>query len=578
MDSDAAETRAAAPPLPELFDNAGISGDGDPAAADLDGGGSSLSAAALRRAGWRPGAPLTLHRTELTWPDTEPGEPDNVIADGQAVGVSGRGDALTLLATATGGPATGTGRIVYADGTSADYTVTAPDWVTGSPPAAAVSLPYANARTGRVPRPVLLYALTVPADPARDVARVELPRLAHGTARMHVFALGLRAPAHGWTGAWSTSTSGYTAVGPWEDQTLRLVLRTTSGGLGVRVRLDNTFAEEPVAIGRVTVALRGRGAAATHAPVPLGFGGAPGTRIPAGGQVFSDMAALPVPAGAELLVSVHLPERVTAAPVHTAVTGINYTTAPGAGDATGEAGDAPFTGTLSSWPFLTGVDVLGGPGSVVALGDSITDGVGSAPGADRRWTDVLAARLRDRADVPDYGVLNQGIAANRIVTDRYPGRGASTDTAGVSAVNRLERDVLAQTNAHTVIVFQGINDVRHTGTTAGEVTAAIAQIAARTRAHGKRVLVATVAPCGGFRDCTAEVDAKRREVNAFIRANGRPGGRFDGVLDFDAVLRDPDVPERLLPAYDSGDHLHPGDAGLRAIAESVDPDVLRPPT
>ncbi|ASU84723.1 G-D-S-L family lipolytic protein [Nocardiopsis gilva YIM 90087] len=573
----APEARPAPAPLAEHFDNAGISDDADASAADLDGTGRSLSAAALRRAGWGPGQRLTVHRTRLTWPDTVPGEPDNAVADGQEVRVSGRGDALTLLVAATGGTATGSGRIVYADGTSDTYTLTVPDWVTGPHPTKAVALPYANSPQGRIERPVLLYARTVPADPARDVARVELPRVADDAARIHVFALGLRAPTSRWTGTWSTSTSGYTAVGPWEDQTLRLAVRSTTGGLGARVRLDNTFAAEPVAIGRVTIALRRHGAEAAHTPVPLTFDGAPGTRIPAGGQVLSDPAMFPVPAGGDLLVSIHLPEAVTAAPVHTAVTGTNYVTAPGSGDATAAAGADPFTGTIATWPFLTGIDVLGGPGSVVALGDSITDGVGSTPNANRRWPDVFSERLRSQSSVPHYGVLNQGISANRIVTDRYSGDGVSTDTGGVSAPHRLERDVLAQTSAHTVIVFEGVNDVRHTGTTPQQVTAGLAEIAARTRAHGKRVLVATVAPCGGFRDCTDEVDAKRREVNAFIRANGRAGGLFDGVLDFDAVLRDPSAPERLLPAYDSGDHLHPGDAGLRAIAESIDLELLRAP-
>ncbi|GAA1991768.1 hypothetical protein GCM10009799_17070 [Nocardiopsis rhodophaea] len=565
------------PPLAEHFDNAGISDDTDTAAADLDGAGRSLSAVALKRAGWGPGQRLTLHRTQLTWPDTAPGEPDNAVADGQEVGVSGRGDALTLLAAATGGTATGSGRIIYTDGTWDRYTVTVPDWATGPHPTKAIALPYANAPQGRIERPALLYARTVPADPAREVARVELPRAADDTARMHVFALGLRAPTSRWTGTWSTSTSGYAALGPWEDQTLRLAVRSTTGGPAVRVRLDNTFAAEPVAIGRVTIALRRSGAEAAHAPVPLTFGGAPGTRIPAGGQAFSDPATFRVPGGGDLLVSIHLPEPVTAAPVHSAATGTNYITDPGAGDATRAAGAGPFTGTIATWPFLTGIDVLGGPGAVVALGDSITDGVGSTPDANRRWPDVLSERLRSQSSVPHYGVLNQGISANRIVTDRYSGDGVSTDTGGVSAPHRLDRDVLAQTSAHTVIVFEGVNDVRHTGTTPRQVTLGLAEIATRTRAHGKRVLVATVAPCGGFRDCTDDVDAKRREVNAFIRANGKRGGLFDGVLDFDAVLRDPEAPERLRPAYDSGDHLHPGDAGLRAIAESIDLDMLGTP-
>ncbi|RCV55075.1 G-D-S-L family lipolytic protein [Marinitenerispora sediminis] len=566
-----AESTSGARPLAHYFDNAGISDDSAPGAADLDGSGRSLSAQALAAAGWSPGARLTVHATALTWPDTRPGRPDNAIADGQRVQVSGRGDAVTFLVAGTGGPATGTGRIGYRDGTRAAYTLTAPDWDTGPLATKAVALPYGNTPGGQRSGPVRLYAVTVPVDRARPVAHVELPRVADPAARLHVFAVALR-HGTGWTGSWSASTSGYAPVGPWEDQTLRLAVRATSGGPAVRLRLDNTFAARPVAIGRVTVALRSSGAAARTTPVPVSFGGAEEVRIPAGGQARSDAVALRIPAGAELLVSMHLPEPVAAAPVHTAATGTNYGTAAGTGDHTGDASGAAFTERVTVWPFLTGIDVVGGPGSVVALGDSITDGVGSTSGANRRWPDVLADRLAAQSAVPRYGILNQGISANRVASDRYTGDGVSTDTGGVSARNRLDRDVLAQTGAHTVVVFEGVNDVRW-GASSADVIAGLRDIAARSRAHGLRVLVATIAPCGGYRDCTADVDARRQEVNAFIRDNG---GTFDGVLDFDAVLRDPADPARLLPAYDSGDHLHPGDAGLRAVAESIDLDLLRP--
>jgi lysophospholipase L1-like esterase len=227
---------------------------------------------------------------------------------------------------------------------------------------------------------------------------------------------------------------------------------------------------------------------------------------------------------------------------------------------------------MEVWPFLTGVDVQGGPGSVVTLGDSITDGTRSTPDTDNRWPDLLAARLREQQEVPRYGISNQGISANRVVTDRYPGDGVSDDTGGVSAQHRLERDVLGQTNAKTVVVFQGINDVRW-GTSPGEVVAGLKEIARRAHERGLRVVGGTITPCEGYKDCFPEVDAKRNEVNSFIRDNG---GVFDAVIDFDAAVRDPDRPQRMLPAYDSGDHLHPGDAGYKAMADSVDLDKLEP--
>jgi lysophospholipase L1-like esterase len=207
---------------------------------------------------------------------------------------------------------------------------------------------------------------------------------------------------------------------------------------------------------------------------------------------------------------------------------------------------------------------------VVLLGDSITDGDKSTVDANRRWPDVLATRLLGQDVVPHYGVLNQGISANRVVTDRYPGDGVSTDTGGVSALHRLDRDVLAQTSVRTAVVFQGVNDLRW-GATADEVIAGLREIADRGRARGLRTLAATILPCEGEARCTAAVDGERVAVNAWIR----DAGVFDGVLDFDGVVRDPDHPARMLPAYDSGDHLHPGDTGLAALAGSVDLGLLR---
>ena len=217
----------------------------------------------------------------------------------------------------------------------------------------------------------------------------------------------------------------------------------------------------------------------------------------------------------------------------------------------------------------------GGPGSVVVLGDSITDGERSTLDANRRWPDVLADRLRAQSAVPQYGVLNQGIAANRILTDRYPGDGVSTDSGGVSALHRLDRDVLAQSSVRAAIVFQGVNDLR-TGASAEAVVAGLREVAERVRERGVRVLVATIAPCGGEARCTSLVDGQRAAVNTWIRDEAVSDGGFAGVVDFDAALRDPAQPTRLLAAYDSGDHLHPGDAGLAALASAVDLGALVP--
>ncbi|MGW7351830.1 SGNH/GDSL hydrolase family protein [Streptomyces sp. NPDC054784] len=586
---DAAPARPAGPlPLERYFDNRAVSDDADPTAADFDGAGNSLSAQDLTAAGWTPGRALDLDGARLRWPDRAPGTPDNVRADGQRVRLAGRGDAVSLLVAATspdavGTEVSGTGTVRYADGGSSPYLLRAPDWRGGPLATKAVALPHLNSGGGQRFGKVKVYAVTVPVARGRALASLTLPADPGPQGDLHVFAVAVRSGAPGWTGTWSTSTAGYPSVGTWHDQTLRLVVHTSTGGPETRVRLENTFAAAPVRLGAASVAVQGEGAAARALPVPLRFDGRAGVSIPAGAQAYSDPVGLDVPADTNLLVSIHLPEPVAAAPVHTEALQQSYLSEPGSGDRTRDRDGAPYTGVLHTWPLLTGVDVRGGHGAVVTLGDSITDGVKSTPGANARWPDVLARRLlaqddgpsgdggRDAA-VPAYAVLNHGISANRVVTDRYTGDGISTDTGGVSAQHRLERDVLGQTGVRTLVLFEGVNDVRW-GTGPDEVIAGMRAIADRARERGLRVVGATIAPCGGFPDCSAEVDARRTEVNAFVRDSG---GAFDAVLDFDRVLRDPDRPDRMRAAYDSGDHLHPGDAGLRALGESVDLRALVP--
>ncbi|MEU0741461.1 SGNH/GDSL hydrolase family protein [Streptomyces sp. NPDC006134] len=561
----AAAGSAAGPlPLERLFDNTAVSDDARPGEADFDGSGASLSAQDLAAAGWTPGRTLTVQGARLLWPRRAAGEPDNVRAAGQDVRVTGRGDALAFLVAGTAGTAvTGAGRVTYADGTGSAYRLTAPDWRTGPLAAKAVALPHVNTPAGQRAGKARLYVVTVPLAPDREVASVRLPH----AAGLHVFALSVRDAGRGWTGGWAASTSGYPAVGPWSDRTLRLVVHMSAGGPRVRVRFDNTFAAAPVRIGAATVAVRAAGAAARQAPVPLSFAGARGVGVPAGAQAYSDPLPFAVPAGADLLVSFHLPGTVTAAPVHRQSLQRSYLSEPG--DHTADGTAAPYTSILTGWPLLTGVDVGGGPGSVAVLGDSITDGDRSTADANRRWPDVLARRLHAQDAVPRYGVLNHGISGNRVTGDRYPGDGVSADTAGVSALHRFDRDVLAQTSVRAAVVFEGVNDLL-AGTDAQRVITGLRELADRGRARGLRMLGATVLPCGGRAGCTAAVDAERAAVNAWLRGTDA----FDAVLDFDAVVRDPARPSRMLPVYDSGDHLHPGDAGLAALAGSVDLRLL----
>lgn len=562
----AAVPRAAGPvPLERLFDNTAVGEDSRPQAADFDGSGASLSAQDLANAGWTPGRTLTVRGAHLTWPRRQPGEPDNVRAAGQDVRVTGRGDALAFLVAGTGGDTvSGPGTVSYADGSRSPYRLTAPDWRTGPLATKAVALPHINTPDGQLAEQARLYVVTVLLAEDREVVSVRLPR----AGDLHVFAVSVRATTPGWSGSWAAATSGLPAVGPWADRTVRLVVHTSAGGPRVRLRFDNTFAATPVRIGRATVAVQATGARARGVPARLSFRGAAGVDIPAGAQAFSDPLTFAVPSDTNLLVSFHLPRTVSAAPVHRLAVQRSYVSGPG--DHTADRAPTTYTTVLTSWPLLTGVDVGGGPGSVVLLGDSITDGDQSTMDANRRWPDVLAARLLAQDVVPRYGVLNQGISANRVVSDRYPGDGVSTDSGGVSTLNRFDRDVLAQTSVRTAVVFEGVNDVRW-GATADQVIAGLRELADRGRERGLRMLAATILPCEGEARCTAVVDAERVAVNTWIRE----AGVFDGVLDFDAVVRDPARPPRMLPAYDSGDHLHPGDAGLAALAESVDLGLLR---
>ena len=568
-------------PLNELMDRTGVSQDGMADGGGLDGAGNSLSERTLVAAGWLPGGEITLLGTPLRLPVYGEGRFDHVLADGQRLKLEGspeRLDSLTFLLTATrtdgsGSDVRGTGGVVYTDGGEHEFEFGVPDWAAGPAGDAVLTLPYANSATGfgrDAIGSVRLYARSVPLDPGREVDHVVLPVVSDPEASLRVFSVGGRSAAQQWTGTWARATSGYARVGPWQDQTLRLTVRSTTGGHKVRVRLDNTFAARPVTIGAASIALRDSGPATYGAAVPLTFGGAPGGVIPAGGGLVSDPVDLLLPPQTEALVSFHLPERVRAAPIHYAAVDTNFTSAPGSGDRTLDRTGEPFTGVVDQWPFLTGVEVMDAPGAIVVLGDSITDGVRSTRDAYRRWPDVLSARLDQSRDLVNPGVLNLGVAGNQVTVDGYPGEGVSTYANGVSMLHRVRRDVFAQNGVETMVLFAGINDLRW-GASSEHVVAGLTRLARMAREHDIRVFVATLAPCAGETRCTPLLEEQRQRVNSHLRAQANdPASVFTGVWDFDAVLRDPQDRTRLNPEYDSGDHLHPGDEGLRAIAESVD--------
>ncbi|MER7564789.1 GDSL-type esterase/lipase family protein [Streptomyces sp. NPDC097941] len=365
----------------------------------------------------------------------------------------------------------------------------------------------------------------------------------------------------GWTGTWAAAQ--HAAYDPGTSEvTVRIPVRVSAGGSSIRVRLTNGFTTEPVTIGHATVGLRDGGSTVTR-PRQVRFGGKHEVTIPAGGQVAGDRVRLTVPARSDLVVSLYFPGRLTHVSQHWMGLQTVYWTPDGGGDHASDADGDAFTRTDSTFPFLTGVDVRGGSaaGSVVALGDSITDGAASTSDADRRWPDYLAGRLS--ACSTTAGVLNEGISGNRI-------------TAGVdgnpSALDRLERDVLSQPGARTVVLFEGVNDLSWGGATGDQVIDGMKEIVRRAHARGLRVIGATVVPYRGWGDWWTEAkEADRQRVNTFVR----DGDVFDGYADFDKAVRDPDDPTRYAAAFDSGDHLHPNDTGMKAFADAIDLAGLR---
>ena len=346
------------------------------------------------------------------------------------------------------------------------------------------------------------------------------------------------------------------------NQTLRQIVRVSLGGERVRVVLSNAFGTLPLAVGAAHVSRRA--SAATIEPGsdrPLTFNGRPGVTIAPGAVAFSDPVALSVPALSDLAIDLYLPETVeaTASPFTTHTGAFQTSYVSPAGDHTGAA-EIPVDRTTTSWFFLARVEVaVAGPATaLVAFGDSITDGTRSTPDTNNRWPDHLAARLM--AGSVRMGVLNAGISGNRVLSD-----GSS-----FSALARFDRDVLASTGVTHVVVLLGTNDIgvarENPVPTADDIIGGHAQLIARARAQRLAIYGATLAPFEGANYWTPEGEAKRQALNEWIRTSGA----YDAVIDFDAVVRDATQPTRIRAEYDSGDHLHPNDAGYVAMGNAID--------
>jgi len=367
----------------------------------------------------------------------------------------------------------------------------------------------------------------------------------------------------GWTGTWAAAPAAGVSNTPdgYPGYSIRNVVHTSVGGGRARIHLSNAFGSTALTFGHVTVAVQAGGPDAVPGTLrSLTFGGAPGAVVPNGAEVLSDPVNLRIPADANLLVTTYVPTKSGPVTYHPAASQTSYFTR--AGDFTASESGAPYTEQTSVWHYVSGVDVQGSAeATVVTLGDSITDGVGSTAGANHRWPDYLADRLHGR-----FGVQNAGISANRLLLD-VPGSGA-----GQNALPRFDRDVLGVGGVRTLILLEGINDIQQDPhqTDPNAITSAYRQLVAQAHARGIRVLGGTLTPFKGWGVYNETLEATRTAVNTFIRTSGV----FDGVVDFDAAVRDPADPLRMLPAYDSGDHLHPGDAGYERMAAAVRLDRL----
>jgi lysophospholipase L1-like esterase len=375
-----------------------------------------------------------------------------------------------------------------------------------------------------------------------------------------------------WVGTWSASVHGQISFAGrnfpndgFENQTVRMIVHTTIGGHRARVRVSNAFGATPLTVGAAHIALRSTGSAIVPASDrPLTFSGRTAITIPAGAEVLSDAVDLDVPQSGDLAISIYAPAKTGPPTWHS--TGLHTTYVSGPGDFTSQAEIAGAT-TQTAWYWIEGVDVTApdDAAAVVTFGDSITDGARSTVDANHTWPSELAERLLARpGHTPEIAVLNAGISGNRIWHDMI----------GPNGLERFGHDALAQAGVRDVVVLLGINDIGFSNipgeadqaVSADDVIAGLDQFVVRAHVRGLRVIGATLLPFEGATYYSADAEQKRAAVNTWIRTSGA----YDGVIDFDAAVRDPQHPTQYLATFDSGDHLHPNDAGYKAMGDAID--------
>ncbi|MET8447046.1 SGNH/GDSL hydrolase family protein [Streptomyces sp. NPDC005209] len=398
------------------------------------------------------------------------------------------------------------------------------------------------------------------------------PRDALADSRPHRESAAAPASAGTWVGSWSASPVGGepgTETAGMAGRSVRNVVHADAGGTSARITLSNLYGQSPLTITHASIAVaagENTAAAAVETMRRLTFGGRAAVVVPPGGQVLSDAVRVDVPRGADVLVTTYSPTPSGPVTYHPHARQVSYVAQ---GDHTEDATATSYTEQTPYWRYLTALDVLSNEshGTVVVLGDSLTDGITSTVGANHRWTDVLSERLRTALiggrNLPRYSVVNQGISGNQVLAD-----GLGRPAENQSGLGRFRRDALSRTNVKVVVIDLGVNDILRNPRLPdpNRIAEGLRTLVRQAHARGLKVVGATLMPFQGHPGWTPAREAVREQVNAQIRA----GRVYDAVVDFDKALRDPYNPRRLRSDYDSGDHLHPSDRGYRTMAEAFD--------
>jgi lysophospholipase L1-like esterase len=367
-----------------------------------------------------------------------------------------------------------------------------------------------------------------------------------------------------WIGSWYASQTFYDekfAKDRFEDQTIRMIIHPHAFGSKIRLKFSNLYGTDPVILGKVVAALAmndGQTVYGTNRHVTMN--GQFTIVIPAGKEIYTDPIDIQVTEQSDIAISIYIPESTQTSTWHFSPAQLSYVSE---GNHTDDSSADSFRTKIHSCYWLSGIEVLTQSQPyrvIVALGDSITEGSTSTQGANHRWPDLFWGRLNQKNF--SISVLNAGNVGNQILKS---GLEVGMPLGGENLLSRLERDVFSHAGVTDVILLEGINDIVLGNSAADQIIAGLKEVAARVHGKGLRIFAGTLAPFGGIPTYSDQKESVRQQVNEWIQTNEV----FDGVIDFNSVLADPQNPKQLLPIYDFGDHLHPSDAGFKALANCI---------